>query len=250
MPFSRPPWLRLRTVILLLIGLLFFWLVGWFVWKTWWYYNAIRTGKIDPALETVLSSSSSQTEANSVVTAADLLRLQNKKAPTLGTKGAPLTIVEFLDYDCPFCRDVAIPVRQLMEAYQDQVFFVVRDFPIEALHPRAFFSALAARCAQEQGKYWPYHDKLFADQEQREDEDYQRFALEVGLDEKKFDTCYKSQKHKSLIQEDVGDGVRVGVQGTPTFFFNGTRIQGALTRELMEKLVQRFLAQTMTESGY
>jgi len=204
-------------------------------------YGHIRRGEADPFLEKKLQSSFSKLIANQKVTQQDMARLRSPDAATFGNPNAKLTIVEFLDFDCPFCEASFAPLREMMGKYANQVYFVVRDFPIEELHPRAIAAALAAHCAQAQGKFWPYHDQLFFHQDQHEDADLMRYVKMVGLDETAFRTCYVNQTYKDKIQQSLGDGLQVGVQATPTFFFNDVKIQGALTREQLEFLIQRFL---------
>lgn len=178
---------------------------------------------------------------NSNILMEDLVRLASVYTGTLGKPGAKLTIVEFLDFDCPYSRNSFSPVREMITKYQDQIYFVVRDFPIEELYPRAVPAALAAHCAAAQGKFWPYHDKLFIHQDQHQDEDLMRYAREVGLEEASFQRCYENRMFASAIQQDVRDGLQSGVAGTPTFFFNGVKIQGALDADTLESLIKRFL---------
>ena len=218
-----------------------------FVRQVWVYYDAIRSGKSNPILEQRMESSWSKLVANNKVGAEDLARLTASQTGTLGTKGAKLTIVEFLDFDCPFCRASFSPVREMIQKYNKQVYFIVRDFPLEELHPRAIPSALAARCAAAQDKFWAYHDKLYIDQDHHEDADLERYARETGLDTVAFDQCYQHRTFAAAIQQDVQDGLRVGVQGTPTFFFNGVRVQGQLDGLTLEYLIQRFLKASDTK---
>lgn len=230
-----------RTFFFCLVAAILFG-VGSFGWSVFKHYRAIQRGESNPILDQVLSSSVSRAVANSQVTAADLARLAKAGAPYLGSMDAKLIIVEFLDFDCPFCHQSVGPVREIMDEYKDRVRLVVRDFPIEELHPNAVSAALAARCAHEQGKFWPYHDKLYAQQERRDEADFQRFAREVGLAEEKFLSCFRTKKYLDAVNQDLKDGLQAGVQGTPTFFFNGTRIQGGMEDpRVMRLLIDQFL---------
>jgi protein-disulfide isomerase len=163
----------------------------------------------------------------------------------LGNPAARLVVVEFLDFGCPYCRDSFSAVREVMQRYQDRVYFIARDFPVDELHPRATAAALAARCAQEQGFYWPYHDKLFSQQEHHEAVDLQRYAQEIGLNMSLFETCVFEKRYVDRIQMESADGLRAGVEGTPTFFFNGIKVQGALNARTLDFIVQTFLKQTV-----
>ena len=221
--------------------LLVFLVLGFFAYKTFNYYSAIRRGDSNPLIDTYVGLSLTNALANTKVTAGDLARLAPATAPTFGPASSTVTIVEFLDFGCPFSEASYGPLREMEQKYQDRIRVVYRDFPITELHPRAFAASLAARCAHEQGKYLAYHDRLFANQEQLEDTDLLRYARAVGLNEDQFQGCYQSQKYASVIQADIQDGLQAGVQGTPTFFFNGIKVPGTLNNKLLELLIQRFL---------
>ncbi len=139
--------------------------------------------------------------------------------PVKGPKDAPVTIIEFTDFQCPWCQRSQESLHQVEQTYGEKVKVVARAFPLP-MHPRAMPAASAAFCAKEQGKYWEYREKLFAKQE-LSDDDFKRYAKELGLKEKKFNDCVSAKKYDSWIQADMSDGQRYGVQGTPTFFVNG-----------------------------
>ena len=147
----------------------------------------------------------------------------------IGEKNAPVTIVEFSDYECPFCSrfyDQTLP--QIKSEYVDKgkVKLVYRDFPL-SFHPNAQKAAEAAECAGEQGKYFEMHDKLFGQGVAGGVSGFKQYAQEIGLDTKKFNSCLDSGKMASEIQKDFNDGQSYGVQGTPAFFVNGKLISGA-----------------------
>lgn len=215
--------------------------MGWFAYSVRTFYVAIKSGAANPLLERRLESSVSRLIANANVTPEDLTRLQSSKAPTLGNKDASLTIVEFVDFSCPFTQATFAPVREVMEQYKDRVHLLVRNFPLEDIHPDAMNAAFAAGCADAQGSYWPYHDKLFSNQDKQSVNDLKRYAREIGLDENKFNECFSLQQYANNVQQDLSDGLAAGVQGTPTFFFNGVKVQGALDKETLELLVKQFL---------
>lgn len=243
MDISLPPRQRhtgclvigILTLIALLTG------VGLFFRQVHKYYVGIKNGDVNPLLERKLFSTGSGKAASQKVTPKDLQRLMRAGAPDYGSSTAKLTVVEFVDFDCPHCRTLAPILRQTMESYKDQVHFVFRQFPLEEIHPTAIQSAHAALCAHEQGKFLEYYDQLYANQEQRTEADFYRFATIIRLDQAKFDACLKDDKVIADIQQDLKDGLQVGVQGTPTLFFNDLRIQGAPDQEVLEFLIQRFL---------
>lgn len=163
-------------------------------------------------------------------------------APVKGGNKAPVTIVEFSDFHCPFCKQVVSTLAKLESQYGEKIKLVFRDFPIEGLHPGANKAHEAARCANEQGKFWPYHDKLFAGPANSSPELFSRFAKEVGLEPVAFETCLSSGKHQAAIQKDIEEGKRLGVVGTPAFFVNGRLFTGAQPFEAFARVIDEELA--------
>jgi len=156
--------------------------------------------------------------------AVDLV-LNVEGAPFKGEKGAKVTVVEFTDYQCPFCsRYFRQTWPQLDQDYvkTGKVKFVLRDLPLEALHPQAFKAAEATHCAAEQGKYWEMHDRLFANQGALGRKDLSGYAQALGLDVAAFDKCVESGKGAERIRKDVADSDKAGARGTPTFFLGLT----------------------------
>ncbi len=234
-----------------LLGILFAILLGigavLFARQTILYYQAIQRGEANPFLEERLQSTASRLAANQNVTPEDLAALADPKAPSVGPAEAPVTIVEFLDYGCPFCRQAFEPVRELTVDRQGEVRLIIRDFPLEDLHPGATRASMAARCAQEQGNFWAYHDKLFLlDQRSFDDADLMQVAREVGLNINTFTSCLDSGRTRALVEADLLAGLQAGVQGTPTFFFNGVKVQGAPSAEALNFIVDRFVENART----
>ena len=163
-------------------------------------------------------------------------------APFKGGATAPVTIVEFQDFHCPFCKRVQGTIGELLARYGDKVKVVHRDFPIDQLHPRARKGHEAARCANEQGKFWAYHDKLYENAPKASLEHLKAFAQEVGLDVPAFEQCVASGKHRAAVQRDVEEGQRLGVTGTPTFFINGRQLSGAQPLETFAQAIDEELA--------
>jgi protein-disulfide isomerase len=163
-------------------------------------------------------------------------------APFKGGEKAAVTIVEFSDFHCPFCKQVVSTLAQLESRYGEKIKLVFRDFPIESLHPGAPKAHEAARCANEQGKFWPYHDKLFASPPSSSPEVFKGLAREIRLDAGTFETCLSSGKYQAAIKEDIAEGNRIGVSGTPAFFINGRQISGAQPLEAFTRLIDDELA--------
>jgi protein-disulfide isomerase len=163
-------------------------------------------------------------------------------APFKGSEKAAVTIVEFSDFHCPFCRRVIPTLAQIESRYGNKIKLVFRDFPIESLHPGATKAHEAARCASEQGKFWPYHDKLFASPPSSSPDVFKGIAQQVGLDLVTFETCLGSGKYQAAIKRDIEEGSRVGVGGTPAFFINGRLITGAQPLEAFARVIDDELA--------
>ena len=169
-------------------------------------------------------------------------------APFKGGAKAPVTIVEFSDFHCPFCKQVVSTLAKLESQYGDKIKLVFRDFPIESLHPGASQAHAAARCASEHGKFWAYHDKLFAGPANSSPELFNRFAKEVGLEPVAFETCLGSGKFDAAIKKDIEEGQRVGVAGTPAFFINGRLFTGAQPLEAFARVIDEELARAASSA--
>jgi protein-disulfide isomerase len=165
-------------------------------------------------------------------------------APVRGVADAPVTIVEFSDFECPFCKQTRPTLKQLLERYPGKVRLVYRDFPLDSIHPQARRAAEAARCAHDQGKFWEYHDVLFTQSPQLAIEDLRRYAGQVGLDVAKFESCLAAGVHKAAVQRDLDEGNRLGITGTPAFFINGRALTGAQPLESFTRLIDQELAST------
>jgi protein-disulfide isomerase len=143
-----------------------------------------------------------------------------------GPATAPVTIVEFSDFHCPFCRAVKPTMAQVLAKYGDQVRHVYRHFPLDSIHPQARRAAEASWCADQQGKFWPYHDRLYAGGSDASPATLTRIATESGLDLAAFEACLAGDQARAAVQRDVEDGAEHGVSGTPGFFINGRFLSG------------------------
>jgi len=143
-----------------------------------------------------------------------------------GPDGAPVTLVEYGDFECPYCGQAYLIVRELMARMGDQVRLAFRNFPLTQMHPHAQHAAEAAECAGAQGKFWEMHDLLYENQDALEDDDLVSYAAQIGLDMDRFQIELAQHAHADRVREDFMSGVRSGVNGTPTFFINGRRHDG------------------------
>jgi protein-disulfide isomerase len=159
-----------------------------------------------------------------------------------GDPKAPVTIVEFSDFSCTFCRQAESTVNEILAKYPGKVKLGYRDFPLRELHPHAQLAAEASRCAGEQGKYWEYHDLLFANPDKQDRGNLIEHARTLKLDDKKFDACLSSGHYKPDIEQDIRIGSGGGVVATPGFFVNGTFLNGVQPAAVFEKIVDAELS--------
>lgn len=185
-------------------------------------------------------------EETTVLTDEDWQIIITGGAAVKGDVDAKITIVEFSEYQCPFCkRYIDESYGLIMEDYGDQIHYILRDFPLP-FHANAQPAALAARCAGDQGKYWEMHDLLFEKQaiwSEKEDitTDLTAYANQIGLNQSAFSSCLSSEKFAQAIDDDVSLGQKVGVSGTPTFFINGQMLVGALPYDNFKAIIDEQL---------
>ncbi len=146
--------------------------------------------------------------------------------PSIGPVDAPITIVQFAEYQCPYCGKANESVDQVMKEYAGKVRMVYRDFPL-SFHDRAIPAAVAANCAGAQDKYWPMHEVLMANQQALQESDFQGYAQKLELDLPKWEACRQDPAQAAEVQKDMEDGAKAGVSGTPAFFINGIMLSGA-----------------------
>jgi len=146
--------------------------------------------------------------------------------PAMGPENAPVTIVEWSDYQCPFCKRAHPTVQQVLSEYKDKVRFVYLDYPLP-FHQMAMPASQAVHCAEDQGKFWEYHTNLFEAAGDLSHADLTKRATDLGLDSAAFEACTTANKHDGLIKSNFDDGAALGVTGTPAFFINGRMLVGA-----------------------
>jgi protein-disulfide isomerase len=165
----------------------------------------------------------------------------NPDDPSEGKADAPVTVVEFSDFQCPFCQRVWPTLKQLRTKYGDRMRLVWKDFPLTQIHPQAFVAAQAGNCAREQGKFWEYHDTLFGHQSALQRDDLKKYAADLGLDAAKFNQCLDSSKYEARVQTALGVGGQLGISSTPTVFVNGRMINGAQPIEVFQSIIDEEL---------
>jgi len=172
-----------------------------------------------------------------VMLEAPRIEIDISGAPAQGKSNAKVTLVEFSDYQCPFCKRVRPTIWRLMDEYKDQVQYVFMDFPL-SFHRQAQKAHEAALCANEQDKYFEYNKKIFNDQKNLEVSDLKKYAKELGLDTKKFDKCLDDGKLADTVRSNVAKGVEAGVSGTPAFFINGIMLSGAQPYAVFKEIIE------------
>jgi len=166
-----------------------------------------------------------------------------------GSASAPVVIVEFSDFSCPFCHAAEATMKDLLAKYQGKVSLAYRDFPLRDIHPHAELAAEASRCASAQGHFWEYHDLLFANPQKQERDDLVAYAKTAGLDPTGFETCLDKGEFRAQIDQDIQEGSRVGVSGTPGFFINGIFVNGAQPEAKFAEIIDSELALAAGKTG-
>ncbi|MBS3069031.1 DsbA family protein [Candidatus Micrarchaeota archaeon] len=159
-----------------------------------------------------------------------------------GGANAEVLIVEYSDFQCPFCERVTPTVQQILSTYGDQVKLVYKHFPLESLHPNAVKAAEASECAADQGKFWEMHDAMFADQNKLSTTDLKATAAGLGMDSTAFNACLDGGSKLAIVSADATEGSNYGVSGTPTFFINGQMVVGAQPFSSFKSVIDAELA--------
>ncbi len=211
-------WLALPLVFLVGLG------SGWLLWGQ----------------NTISNPGNTQVKVNEEVKRFNVV---TDNDPTQGPENAKVTIIEFSDYQCPYCiswyQDV---YTRLMADYEGKIRFVYRDFPLYSIHPEAGSAAEAANCAGAQDAYWQYHDALFGQKNGLGETAYSQYASDLGLNVEEFNKCVSEHRYKSEVDADYKYASSLGVSSTPTFFVNGLAVVGAQPYEVFQQIIDKELA--------
>jgi protein-disulfide isomerase len=169
------------------------------------------------------------------------------KSPALGSADAPVQVIEFADYECPYCQKIDPDLKKLRDEFKGQLVFAFKDFPLP-MHKHAEKAAEAARCAAHQGKFWEYHDVLFEKNSGLEPTQLKEYARTLGLDSAKFDSCLDSGGEAAAIQQDVEEGNRLGLTGTPSLFINGHFFSGITSYTVLHDTVAQQISLRSTSA--
>ncbi len=174
---------------------------------------------------------------NSAIEATQLVRTHN---PVVGTNTAPIHLVAFIDFECPYCQKSYPVLKEIMEQYDGVVQVIFKHFPLQTLHPDSVKAAIASTCAQEQGKFWEYFDILF-EQKKFDANSLMTFAETLELNTESFLLCVNAEKYKQNIAQDLQDGLTIGIRGTPTFILEDQKIEGTLPKNTWDQLILKTL---------
>jgi protein-disulfide isomerase len=225
--FKRSHFYAVMTVLAFAVGML----LGYVVWG--YQPTAGQTQAAAPVVAQAQATEPPQFQRYDIPT---------KGFPTLGPADAPITLVEFSDYQCPFCRRWHQEVyEQLLAAYPGKIRIVYRNLPLTSIHPDAMAAAEAAMCAGEQDAYWPFHNKLFSS-ESLNQQTFLQYAQELSLNVETFKTCITDEKYKDAITSDSDFAINLGIRSTPTFFINGLAVVGAQPLEVFKQVIDKELA--------
>jgi protein-disulfide isomerase len=229
--FKRNYFYAIMVVFAFAVGIL----VGYVAWG-----RGVTTQQVAAA-----PAQSASPEANPSYTRYDI---PTDGFPSLGPEDAPITLVEFSDYQCPYCKRWNDEVYQpLLAAYPGQIRVVYRHFPLTSIHPDAMSAAIASMCAEDQGSFWQFHDKLFSDEYGLGRDAYINYATDLGLDATAFKTCLDSGKFDDFIQQDMDFSINLGIRSTPTFFINGLAVVGAQPLDVFKNVIDKELAGEIPE---
>ncbi len=236
-PLIKLPWYK-RTwgiIILILLGLGIFFFT-WFGYQVYTSLQLMRSGKLKPI--TNFGSDFTETATKLKTAGGVVTDIAPKTSPSRGEEDARVTVVEFADFQCPYSQKEFSIIRPLMETIGG-VKFVYRNFPLSDIHPDAIRASEASLCAQEQGKFWAFHDQVYVNAAGLAEDALKTYARNIGLDEEKFRVCLKSEKYKAQVLKDLQDGIALGVRGTPTFFINGVKFEGAIPTDAWKTIFDR-----------
>jgi thiol-disulfide isomerase/thioredoxin len=211
-----------------------------FSWRVFAFYRDIRSGEINPALgytTTDFSRAATAFAARAAASGESSGEILGENDPTLGSDDAKIVLVEFGDFGCSYSREVAPIVRAIVKQYPNDIQFMYRDYPIDDLHPGASLAAEGGGCAQEQGKFWEYYDAVFGMSDELSVATLTSIAETIGMDTEQFERCVESGYYANDVADDTSDGANAGVVGTPTFFFNGQKVEGSIPFTIFNQIV-------------
>lgn len=229
----RRSWYR-RTWGEALLAFLF----AFFLFSGYVFWNVYR--ELTTSARGSMVTSEDRRRMGQLVTNALLADIKPEDRPTLGHPDAPVTIVEFADFACPSSAVASHTVRELAIQYPTRFRLVYRQFPIVERNEDAMKAAEASMCVFAQGKFWGYHDRLYASEGVLDSATLERLAAASGVDIEAFQTCMSNGTYRDAVTKDFELGQKMGIKGTPTFYVNGARVSGAIPRDQLEELIMQY----------
>ena len=214
--------------------------VGYYIWQIQYGDRTALAKQFQKSITNQFSQVSGTSDVT--VTEEQLAEVIRSHNPTLGNPQSPVTIIAFIDFECPFCQQSYETFNTVIDKYGSAVYVVFKHLPLTNIHPNAGPAALAATCAHSQGKFWEYYHKLFT-LLQLSDEAYLGYAEHIGIDVPTFQRCYDQKDHAKDIQQDILDAASLGVRGTPTYFVGTKKIEGVISEELWDAFILEQLQQ-------
>ncbi len=232
----------LGYILLTVTGIVLMVFICYFVYYTWQLkYGSPET--LRTLTRTLDGGFTKQTDTDAPTFRADYKSFIRSHNPTIGAADAPVTIIMFIDFECPYCQSSFPVFKEVMDSFGDGIRVVFKHFPIETLHPNARQAAEASMCAKEQDKFWKFYDRAFSVKRLDESSLY-TYAVESGLNTVAFDACLKDKKYSRSIDQDLADGIELGIRGTPTYSINGQFVEGVATLDEWKKILLDILNQT------
>lgn len=198
----------------------------------------------DPVSNTNFSTNTATVINNNLTNTSTLVTPDADDDPFLGPADAPVEIIAFEDFQCPYCERAAPIIMDVLAQYPNDVKFVYRDFPLYTIHDKAIEAARAAECADAQGKFWAWHDEAYENQSalNAAPEIFSIWAEDAGLDVTTYEACVEANTYATEVQKDQDEGLLAGVRATPTFFVNGYKVEGVLAEEQWKEIIDAALA--------
>lgn len=241
-PSAKRKTLSVTVPILLVSSFIIGLVTGFLIWGLQGEKYRQQASSAEAALATAVKSGSNATPV-AANQAPRRYKIPIEGAPSIGPENAAITIIEFSDYQCPYCTKWHQEVyHQLMETYKGKIRFIYKDFPLFSIHENAIPAAEAAYCAGEQNKYWEYHDRLFSGDAQLNLATYQQYASDVSLNIDKFNACITNRTYQKDVEANYEWAANLGIQSTPTFFINGLAMVGAQSYASFKQVVDDELA--------
>ncbi|MFA7314907.1 MAG: thioredoxin domain-containing protein [Candidatus Magasanikbacteria bacterium] len=235
MPKQSKFWKYLFIIIISLLAIIITTFLIFFIYYSiqFKYGNKNDIQKITQKYEQNFSTA---VDKNAPQDITDYSKLIQKHNPKIGDKNAKITVIAFVDFECPFSQASYPIFAHVLEKYKPVLQVIYKNLPLAELHPNATSAALATTCANEQNKFWEFYNQAFTTKKLDTDSLYS-YATTLGLDMTKFDLCYKSQKYEADLEQDMTDAVSIGLRGTPTYLVNGEIVEGSISSEEWDKII-------------